>query len=163
AAERRGAEGRGRRAGRPDRRRRAQPDAGGGAPLPGPGAATADGGLRGPLPVLFPARVRRPAGARAEPGAARGGLRLPGRDPREVTPQLVEAVGRLVDRGVPVLSQSVLMRGVNDDAPTLEALFRRLVEARVKPYYLHHPDLARGTGHFRVSIARGRALMGQLR
>jgi lysine 2,3-aminomutase len=83
--------------------------------------------------------------------------------PREVTAELAAAVGRLVDRGVPVLSQSVLMRGVNDDAGTLETLFRRLVEARVKPYYLHHPDLARGTGHFRVSIARGRALMRQLR
>jgi lysine 2,3-aminomutase len=83
--------------------------------------------------------------------------------PREVTPAFGAAVGRLVDRGVPVLSQSVLMRGVNDDAATLEALFRRLVEARVKPYYLHHPDLARGTGHFRVSIARGQTLMRQLR
>jgi lysine 2,3-aminomutase len=83
--------------------------------------------------------------------------------PREVTPPFVEAVGRLIDRGVPVLSQSVLMRGVNDDAATLEALFRRLVEARVKPYYLHHPDLARGTGHFRVTIERGLDLMRQLR
>jgi len=83
--------------------------------------------------------------------------------PREVTPSFVAAVGRLIDRGVPVLSQSVLMRGVNDDAATLESLFRRLVEARVKPYYLHHPDLARGTGHFRVPIERGLDLMRQLR
>jgi lysine 2,3-aminomutase len=83
--------------------------------------------------------------------------------PREVTAAFADAVGRLVDRGVPVLAQSVLMRGVNDDAAVLEALFRRLVEARVKPYYLHHPDLARGTGHFRVPVARGRALMRQLR
>jgi lysine 2,3-aminomutase len=83
--------------------------------------------------------------------------------PREVTPSFVEAVGRLVDRGVPVLSQSVLLRGVNDDPATLEALFRRLVEARVKPYYLHHPDLARGTGHFRVTIERGLELMRELR
>ena len=64
--------------------------------------------------------------------------------PREVTPAFEAAVGRLVDRGVPVLSQSVLLRGVNDDPAMLEALFRRLVEARVKPYYLHHPDLAAG-------------------
>ena len=49
------------------------------------------------------------------------------------------------------------------DPAVLEALFRRLVEARVKPYYLHHPDLARGTGHFRVSVGRGRTLMRQLR
>jgi lysine 2,3-aminomutase len=83
--------------------------------------------------------------------------------PREVTPRFVERIGHLIDRGVPVLSQTVLMRGVNDDAPTLEALFRRLVEARVKPYYLHHPDLARGTAHFRVPIERGRELIDQLR
>jgi lysine 2,3-aminomutase len=83
--------------------------------------------------------------------------------PREVTTTFAKAVGRLVDRGVPVLSQSVLLRGVNDDAAVLADLFRRLVEARVKPYYLHHPDLARGTGHFRVPIARGQALMRELR
>ena len=51
---------------------------------------------------------------------------------------------RLVRAGIPVLSQSVLLRGVNDDAAVLEALFRTLVGMRVKPYYLHHPDLARG-------------------
>lgn len=83
--------------------------------------------------------------------------------PREVTPAFAAAVGRLVDHGVPVLSQSVLLRGVNDDAAVLAELFQRLVEARVKPYYLHHPDLARGTGHFRVSVERGRRLMRELR
>jgi lysine 2,3-aminomutase len=81
---------------------------------------------------------------------------------REVTPRLVAAIDRLVDGGVPVLSQSVLLRGVNDDAATLDRLFRRLVESRVKPYYLHHPDLARGTSHFRVSIESGRRLIEQL-
>ena len=82
--------------------------------------------------------------------------------PREVTEAFAAAVGRLIDAGVPVLSQSVLLAGVNDDAATLEALFRRLVESRVKPYYLHHPDLARGTGHFRLTIERGQDLMRQL-
>ena len=62
-----------------------------------------------------------------------------------------------------MLSQSVLLKGVNDDAATLEALFRALVAARIKPYYLHHPDLAPGTAHFRVSLAKGRALMKALR
>ena len=65
--------------------------------------------------------------------------------------------------GLPLLSQTVLLRGVNDDAATLEALMRALVECRVKPYYLHHPDLAPGTSHFRVSIAEGQALVRQLR
>ena len=56
-----------------------------------------------------------------------------------------------------------LLRGINGDVETLEQLMRALVTARVKPYYLHHPDLVRGTGHFRVSIADGQALMKALR
>ncbi len=83
--------------------------------------------------------------------------------PRELTPAMREAVGRLVRAGIPVLSQSVLLRGVNDDRAVLEALLRGLVAMRVKPYYLHHPDMARGTGHFRLGIADGQALVGALR
>jgi lysine 2,3-aminomutase len=83
--------------------------------------------------------------------------------PRELTDAAKQAVARLVRGGVPMLSQSVLLRGVNDDAATLEALFRALVVMRVKPYYLHHPDLARGTGHFRGDIADGQRLMRALR
>ena len=83
--------------------------------------------------------------------------------PRELTPAMRDAVGRLVRAGIPVLSQSVLLRGVNDDAAVLEALFRGLVAMRVKPYYLHHPDLAPGTGHFRLGIDEGRRLVGALR
>jgi lysine 2,3-aminomutase len=73
------------------------------------------------------------------------------------------ACGRLVDAGVPMLGQTVLLKGVNDDPATLEALMRALVEVRVKPYYLHHADLAPGTGHFRTSIAEGQALMRDIR
>ena len=83
--------------------------------------------------------------------------------PRELTPSMREAVGRLVRAGIPVMSQSVLLRGVNDDERVLEALFRGLVAMRVKPYYLHHPDLAPGTGHFRLGIAEGQSLVGALR
>ena len=83
--------------------------------------------------------------------------------PRELTPAMREAVGRLARAGIPVLSQSVLLRGVNDDAAVLEALFRGLVAMRVKPYYLHHPDLAPGTGHFRLGIDEGQRLVGALR
>jgi len=61
------------------------------------------------------------------------------------------------------LSQTVLLRGVNDDAAVLEALFRGLVAMRVKPYYLHHADLARGTAHFRTGIAAGQRLVRSLR
>ena len=83
--------------------------------------------------------------------------------PRELTPSAAEAIGRLVDAGVPVLSQTTLLAGVNDDAVVLEALFRRLVALRVKPYYLHHLDRAEGTARFRTSVEAGRGLMRTLR
>lgn len=81
----------------------------------------------------------------------------------ELTAAAAAAIARLTHHGVPVLSQSVLLRGVNDDAATLETLFRRLLRLRVKPYYLHHCDLARGAEHFRTTIARGQDLMQALR
>ncbi len=77
---------------------------------------------------------------------------------RELTEQAQAAIARIIDSGVPMLSQTVLLRGVNDDVDTLEALMRALVEARVKPYYLHHLDKAQGTSHFRCSIERGQEL-----
>jgi lysine 2,3-aminomutase len=83
--------------------------------------------------------------------------------PRELTDTVKAAVTRLTRAGIPLLSQSVLLRGVNDDAAVLEDLFRKLIAMRVKPYYLHHPDLARGTGHFRGDIADGQQLMRALR
>ena len=79
--------------------------------------------------------------------------------PRELSKDARAAIARLVDAGIPMLSQSVLLRGVNDDAKTLGALMRTLVECRVKPYYLHHGDLAPGTSHFRTTIAEGQELM----
>ncbi|GAM97577.1 lysyl-lysine 2,3-aminomutase [alpha proteobacterium U9-1i] len=82
--------------------------------------------------------------------------------PRELTREARAAIARLVDAGVPMLSQSVLLKGVNDDVDTLEALMRALVEARVKPYYLHHLDKAPGTSHFRCSVERGQELVQRL-
>jgi lysine 2,3-aminomutase len=73
------------------------------------------------------------------------------------------AIARLADTGIALLSQTVLLRGVNDDPDTLAELMRAFVECRIRPYYLHHPDLAPGTSHFRVSIAAGQALMKGLR
>jgi len=99
-------------------------------------------------------------------------LRVPGKatfvvlhvnHPRELTAPARAACARLVDAGIPMLSQSVLLRGVNDDAETLGALMRGLVECRIKPYYLHHADLAPGTAHLRTTIAEGQALMRTLR
>ncbi|HWS63129.1 MAG TPA: lysine-2,3-aminomutase-like protein [Steroidobacteraceae bacterium] len=83
--------------------------------------------------------------------------------PQEITEPVVAAIGRLLDTGAVLLSQTVLLRGVNDDAAVLEQLFRRLVALKVRPYYLHHPDLAPGTSHFRVSIEIGQALVHTLR
>ncbi|NET09130.1 MAG: lysine-2,3-aminomutase-like protein [Symploca sp. SIO2B6] len=74
-----------------------------------------------------------------------------------------DAIARLVDAGIPMLSQSVLLKGVNDTPEDLEALARKLVENRVKIYYLHHGDLAQGTSHFRTTIAEGQSLMKALR
>ena len=83
--------------------------------------------------------------------------------PRELTPAARAACARIIDAGIPMVSQSVLLRGVNDDVETLSALMRAFVECRIKPYYLHHGDLAPGTSHFRTSIAEGQALMRALR
>lgn len=84
----------------------------------------------------------------------------------EITPDVERALKMLREADCILLSQSVLLKGVNDDPETLEALFRRLVSLRVKPYYLHHPDMAKGTSHFRLSIRKGqdimRALLGRL-
>jgi len=82
--------------------------------------------------------------------------------PRELSAETRAACARLIDAGLPMLSQTVLLRGVNDNAATMSALFRSLVESRIKPYYLHHADLAPGTAHFRTSIAEGQALMRAL-
>ncbi len=81
----------------------------------------------------------------------------------ELTPEACAALARLADAGVPLLSQTVLLRGINDDAAVLADLFRTLARNRVKPYYLHHCDLARGTSHFRTTIAEGQAIMADLR
>ena len=62
-----------------------------------------------------------------------------------------------------MLSQSVLLRGVNDDIETLGTLMRTFVACRIKPYYLHHADLAPGTAHLRTTIAEGQELMRSLR
>ena len=82
--------------------------------------------------------------------------------PKELTPASIAACTRLADGGFPVMNQSVLLAGINDDAATLEALFRGLVRARVRPYYLLQTDPVRGTGHLRTPLAKGVALLEQL-
>jgi lysine 2,3-aminomutase len=82
---------------------------------------------------------------------------------RELTAPARAACARFIDAGIPMLNQSVLLRGINDDARTMEDLLRVLVECRIKPYYLHHGDLAPGTSHLRTSLVEGHALMRRLR
>lgn len=115
------------------------------------------------VPVVAPERIS------AALCALLSGLRVPvwvvlhTNHARELGPAARDAIARLVDAGVPMLSQSVLLRGINDSHDALTDLFRTLQDLRVKPYYLHHCDLARGTSHFRTTIAEGRALMRGLR
>jgi lysine 2,3-aminomutase len=115
------------------------------------------------VPVAAPALIT-PALARALKSSGRATyVVLHANHSRELTPAARAACARLVDAGIPMLSQSVLLRGVNDDPATLSALLRALVECRIKPYYLHHGDLAPGTAHLRTTIAQGQALMRTLR
>lgn len=83
--------------------------------------------------------------------------------PRELTPESIRAVSLFVDAGIPALNQSVLLRGVNDDADTLEDLCNKLLFNRIKPYYLFQGDMVSGTGDFRVPLRRGMEIEKELR
>jgi lysine 2,3-aminomutase len=114
------------------------------------------------LPVVLPSRVTDSLARMLESHGAVWVV-IHTNHPREVTDEFRAGVRRLLGAGVPVLNQTVLLRGVNDDADTLESLFRGLVRAGVKPYYLFQGDLASGTAHFRVPVERGIELMRTLR
>lgn len=145
----------------------------GGDPLAIPDARlfSAIDGLRPALPVIrvhtrapitFPERVtdRLVAGLRAR---APVWVLVHANHPAELTAPVRSALGRMVDAGVPVLNQAVLLRGVNDSVDTLASLSEALVELRVFPYYLHHPDAAPGNAAFRVGEAEGLRLYEALR
>jgi L-lysine 2,3-aminomutase len=83
--------------------------------------------------------------------------------PAEIDDEVAEALGRLVDAGIPLLSQSVLLRNVNDRADVLAELFERLADLRVIPYYLHQLDAVAGAAHFEVPVATGLELIAELR
>jgi len=83
--------------------------------------------------------------------------------PDELTADAVAACSRLADAGIPLGAQSVLLAGVNDDPEVMTALMRVLLAARVRPYYLHHPDPIKGTAHFRVPLERGLSILEALR
>lgn len=82
--------------------------------------------------------------------------------PRELSPESIAACNRLADAGFPVMNQTVLLSGINDDPEVLARLFRGLVRQRVRPYYLLQADPVRGTGHLRTPLARGLEIMASL-
>ena len=115
------------------------------------------------IPVADPARVDDEMVAALKVAGAATWVALHANHPRELTGNARTACARMIDAGIPMVSQSVLLRGVNDDAATLEALMRAFVECRIKPYYLHHGDLAPGTAHLRTTLEKGQELMRALR
>jgi lysine 2,3-aminomutase len=114
------------------------------------------------VPVVAPERITAELVAALRAPGAVTYVALHANHPRELSPAARAACGRIIDAGIPMLSQTVLLRGVNDDVETLSALMRAFVECRIKPYYLHHADLAPGTGHLRTSIETGQELMRQM-
>jgi lysine 2,3-aminomutase len=114
------------------------------------------------VPLVDPGRVTKPLVEALKAPGPTTYVAVHANHPREFTPAGRSALARLAD-GIPLLGQSVLLRGVNDDPETLGHLMRAFVENRVKPYYLHHGDLAPGTAHLRTTIAEGQDLMRALR
>jgi len=115
------------------------------------------------LPAVDPKRVNAKLIDAMRANGVTTWLALHANHPREFTDATRDACAAIVDAGIPMVSQSVLLRGVNDDPATLEALMRAFVECRIKPYYLHHGDLAPGTAHLRTTLAEGQTLMQSLR
>ncbi|MBS0211478.1 MAG: EF-P beta-lysylation protein EpmB [Planctomycetes bacterium] len=115
------------------------------------------------LPIMIPERVTPELidwlrGTRLTPWMV-----VHANHPAELDDTVAEALARLIDAGIPVLNQAVLLRGVNDSVETLVALSERLVELRVQPYYLHQLDRVLGAAHFEVPVDAGRALVAALR
>jgi lysine 2,3-aminomutase len=115
------------------------------------------------VPVVAPERVTDELVAALHAPGATTWVAVHANHAREFSPDARAAIARLVDGGIALVSQSVLLKGVNDKVETLSALMRAFAENRIKPYYLHHPDLARGTSHFRIGIEDGLALVRELR
>ncbi len=115
------------------------------------------------VPVVEPERIDAELIAALKASGRTTYLAVHANHPRELTAVARAAIARLADAGIALISQTVLLKGINDDADVLAELMRAFVELRIRPYYLHHPDLAPGTSHFRVPIAEGQALVAGLR
>ena len=119
--------------------------------------------LHSRVPVVDPEAVDEDLVAALKESGKTTYLALHSNHAREMTPVAGTACARLVDAGVVLVSQTVLLRGVNDDPDILAELMRAFIENRIKPYYIHHPDLAPGTRHFRLPIAEGQRIVAALR
>lgn len=115
------------------------------------------------VPVVEPDRVDASLAEALRPRRVRPVVALHANHPREFTAQAIDALQKLSGAGISLLSQSVLLKGVNDDASTLTELMEAFLRHGVQPYYLHHADLAPGTSHFRTTIREGINLMRALR
>jgi lysine 2,3-aminomutase len=115
------------------------------------------------VPVAEPQRINDKMAAALKARGVTTWVALHANHVRELTPNARTACALLIDAGLPMVSQSVLLRGVNDDPETLAALMRGFVECRIKPYYLHHGDLAPGTSHLRTTLEHGQEIMRALR
>ncbi|MBD9374329.1 lysine-2,3-aminomutase-like protein [Rhizobium sp. ARZ01] len=115
------------------------------------------------VPVVEPERIDADMVEALQASGKTTYVALHANHPRELTAQARLACAQLVNAGIAMISQTVLLKGVNDDADVLAELMRAFVEIRIRPYYLHHPDLAPGTSHFRLGLAEGRALVEGLR
>ena len=115
------------------------------------------------IPVVDPSRIDTAMIDALKASGQTVYVALHANHPREISPQARVAIAALVNAGIPLVSQTVLLKGVNDDEAVLADLMRAFVENRIKPYYLHHPDLAPGTAHLRVGLERGRELVAALR
>ncbi|MUZ65257.1 lysine-2,3-aminomutase-like protein [Agrobacterium vitis] len=114
------------------------------------------------VPVADPARIDKDLIDALQASGKTTYIAIHANHPRELTPQARAASAMLLQAGFALLSQTVLLKGVNDDAGVLADLMRAFVDMRIRPYYLHHPDLAPGTGHFRLSIEEGQAIVSAL-
>lgn len=116
------------------------------------------------MPVTLPSRVNEGLlGAIVRPNNFRTLVVTHFNHPRELTPEAKKATDALADRGIILLNQAVLLRGVNDSAETLRTLFVGLGNRGILPYYLHHCDLVAGAEHFRLPLREGRAIVAELR
>jgi lysine 2,3-aminomutase len=115
------------------------------------------------VPAVEPERVTDDLAAALRTPRKATYLVLHANHPRELTPAARTACARIVDAGIPMLGQSVLLRGINDNVETMTALMRAFIECRIKPYHLNHADLAPGTSHLRTTIEAGQDLMRQMR